>query len=263
MNDAKGGSIMRPVERRLERAMHETFLVVKTSQADMGSRPVGGGFVSPDLTVGPDGKPWAEVWNLGTREVSGVVTEFAAIAAGMPVTAEHKKLIGYGNVANIGAMSSVTVTCNNIWPHTSPADVLMVTVCHPEMDPVKTQCDPLADRHVGQMNYAWAGTFEGMTAGPSATKVSIQIRPANQGLFRVKAFVAVVGRLPTNPQVDRTMAPTHQVFRWLQAYSYKKEFWELTMLDNTRVAIHCKPTITDNSGRMEPELAGIITRKQV
>lgn len=247
------------LERRLnERAMHETFLVIKTVPNDMGNRPVSGPFTSPDLTVGPDGRPRAVVWNLGTREVKGVITEFATIPAGMPIHPNHKKVIGHSNLANISANGSVQVTCNAIWPRSSHADVLIATAYHPDLDPVKQPCDPLTDRHVGQMTYAWAGTFEGICNG---TKVNVQIRPANQGLYRLKAFVAVGGRLPSNPQVDRTMAPTGQVFRWQQTYSFKKEDWELVMLDNQRVSARCRSRYTDQSGRTDPELNGNLTRQ--
>jgi len=253
---------MCPVERRTnERAMHETFLVIKASPADMGSRPLVGPFASPDLTVGPDGRPKAVVWNLGTREVRGVTTEFAYIPAGMPISPENKRVIGMGNPANILANSSVFVGCNGIWPRTSPADVLVVTAYHPELDPIKSPCDPIHDRHVGQMNYAWSGVFEGSCPGPSGGKVSIHIRAANQGLYKVRVFQAISGRLPSNPQVERTMAPTGDSFRWQQSFSFKKEIWEFTVLDNKRILVGCKAKYTDQSGRADFSLGGTLTRQ--
>lgn len=248
------------VERRPnERAMHETFLVIKAAANDLGSRPWSGRFTSQDVTVGTDGKPRAVVWNLGTREVRGVTTEFAYIPAGMAIHPDNKKLIGYGNPANINANSNVTVTCTNLWPHMSHADVLLVTAWH-ETDPVRVACDPLADRHVGQMNYPWAGSFEGVCPGPNGGKIAVQIRAANQGLYRVKVFVAENGRLPSNPQVDRTMAPNGVTFRWLQAYSFKREDWEFTMQDNSRLSVKCRVKFTDTSGRQPYELNGLLAR---
>lgn len=252
---------MSPVERRSnERAMHETFLVIKAGPGDMGSRPISGPFASPDITLGPDGRPRAVVWNLGTREVKGVVTEFAAIPAGLPVHPEHKKVIGLGNPANIPANSFVTVTCTSVWHRTSHADVLLVTAYHPDLDPVKNACDPLTDRRVGQMNYSWTGTFEGSCPGPNGGKLAIQVRPANQGLYKVRVFQAQNGRLPSNPQVDRPMAPTGAQFRWQQSQSFKKEDWEVTMLDNGRMAVRCKARFTDQSGRANYELTGTLVR---
>lgn len=251
---------MSSVERRPnERAMHETFLVVKAGANDMGNRPWSGPFASQDVTVGPDGKPRAVIWNLGTREVRGVTTEFAYIPAGMPVHLDNKKVIGYGNPANINANSNVVVTCTGIWPRTSHADILVVSAWH-ESDPFKGVLDPLADRHIGQMNYPWAGSFEGMCPGPNGGKIALQIRPANQGLFRVKVFVAENGRLPSNPQVDRTMAPNGATFRWLQAYSFKREDWEFILHENSRMSVRCKVKFTDTSGRQPYELAGSLAR---
>lgn len=252
---------MSPVERRPhERAMHETYLVIRAVPTDMGSRPLSGPFASPDVTVGADGRPRAVVWNLGTREVQGVVTEFASVPAGQPITAATRKVIGMGNPANIPANSCVTVTCNSIWPRMTSADVLLVTAFHPELDPVKSAYDPLNDRHCGQMNYPWAGRFEGKAAGPGGMKLAVEIRPANQGLFRVRLFQQVNNRLPTNPQIDRTMAPTGVVFRWQQSYPGRKEDWELTMLDNQRMAIRCRDRMADANARSDQELTGIVAR---
>lgn len=257
----EGGDGLRLMDRRAnERAMHESFVVIKVAPNDLGSRPLNGSFASPELNVGPDGRPRAVVWNLGTREVRGVITEFAAIPAGKPVTPENKIVIGFGNPANIMANSSVQVTCNGVWLRSSPADVLLVTACHPETDPVKAPCDPLSDRHVGQMNYAWAGGFEGILNGVDGGKIGIQIRPANQGLYRVKVFVADQGRMPTHPQADRTMKPNGATFRWQDTYSFKKEDWLLTMLDNQRMSVKYKVRYTDNSGRPEQEWTGLVNR---
>lgn len=252
---------MSPVDRRsMERAMHETFLVIRTGPTDMGSRPLTGVQASPDISVGPDGRPRAVVWNLGTREVKGVVTEFAAIPAGMSLNSEHKKVVGYGNPANIPANSFVNVACNGVWHRLSHADVLLVTAHHPELDPVKGGCDPMADRHVGQFNLPWAGTFEGHCPGSNGGRIQIQVRPANQGMYKVRVFMAVNGRLPTNPQIDRPMAPTGTAFRWQQSYSYKKEDWEIVMLDNTRIAVKSRTRFTDQSGRQNFEIAGSLAR---
>lgn len=252
---------MSPVERRAyERAMHESYLVVKTGPNDMGSRPLNGPFASPDLSLGADGRPRATIWNLGTREVRGVVTEFAFIPAGMPVRPENKNLIGLGNPANIPANNFVTVNCTVPWRRTSHADILVVTAYHPDLDPVKVECDPLADRHVGQMTYPWAGGFEGVCPGSNGGKVAIQMRPANQGLYNVRVYVAVSGRLPTNPQINRPMAPTGNLFRWQQSYSFKKEDWELTMVDNHRITVRCRTRFTDHSGRQDFEMTGTVTR---
>lgn len=242
-----------------ERAMHETFLVVKAAPGDVGTRPLTGPYASPEITVGPDGRPRAVVWNLGTREVHGVVTEFAAIPAGLPVSPDHKRIIGLGNPANIGPNNSVTVTCNSIWPGKNSGEVLLVAVFHPELDPVRAPCDPLHDRHIGQMNYPWAGTFEGVLGtGAAAARTSVQIRPANQGCFKVRIFQAINGRLPSNPQVDRMMAPTGAVFRWIQPYAARKEDWELTMLENNRMQVRMK--IRSSDGKADQEIKGALNR---
>jgi len=249
---------MSPVDRRSnERAMHETFLVIRADAADMGSRPLNGPFASPEVAIGPDGRPRAVVWNLGTREVAGVVTEFMAVPAGVSIKPENCKLVGYGNPANIPANSSVTVTCTSIWPRMSTADVLLVTAHHPEMDPVKAPCDPLADRHVGQMNYAWSGTFEGKLGGG---KVRVEVRPANRGLYRVRLFAAVEGRLPSYPQVDRIMAPNGVSFRWLEIASNKRDDFEMIMQDNVRMSLRCRTRFTDGSSKAEQEMTGGIER---
>jgi hypothetical protein len=244
-----------------ERAMHETFLVIKAAPTDQGSRPLNGPFASADLSVGPDGRPRAVIWNLGTREVTGVVTEFAAVPAGLAVRPENARPVGVGNPAIIPANSCVAVNCTSVWQRTSSADILIVTACHPVQDPLKTPCDPLADRHVGQMNYAWAGSYEGRLAAPSSLKVAVQIRPANNKLFRVKVFIEQNGRLPSNPQVDRTMAPGGVTFRWQEHLSFKKEDWDMAMQDNIRVKLRCRSRYLDESGRTDPELTGVLERQ--
>jgi hypothetical protein len=249
---------MSPVERRPnERAMHETFLVIKASPNDMGSRPLTGPFATPDLTVGPDGRPRAVVWNLGTRPVDGVVTEFYAVPAATPVRPQNARLVGMGNVANIPANSCVTVTCTTIWPRSSWADMLLVTAYHPDLDVIKAACDPLADRHVGQMNYGWAGTYEGKLGAGTGTKVKVEIRPANKGLFRVRLFQAIEGRLPSNPQVDRIMAPNHAQFRWLEIGSVRRDDFEMIVLDNQRMSLRCRSKLVDGSGKMDEVTGGV------
>jgi hypothetical protein len=251
---------MCPVERRPnERAMHETFLVIRATPADMGSRPLAGPFATPDLTVGPDGRPRAVIWNLGTRAVEGVQTEFIAVPAGLPVRPENGKLIGMGNPANIPANSSVAVTCMALWPRMSSADVLLVTAYHPDLDPVKAALDPMADRHVGQMNYAWAGTFEGRCGGNAGFKVRVEIRPANKGLYRVKLFQSIDGRMPSHPQVDRIMAPNGVSFRWLEVANNRRDDWEMVMVDNTRVSIRCRTRMLDGSAK-DAEVSGAMER---
>jgi hypothetical protein len=241
--------------------MHETYLVIKAAPSDLGSRPLSGPFATPDLTVGPDGRPRAVVWNLGTREVTGVVTEFACVSAGLAVRPENIRVIGQGNHAIIPANSSVTVTCTSVWQRSSSADILLATAYHPAQDQVKAAYDPLADRHTGQMNYAWAGSYEGRFGGQGGLKVAVQIRPANNRLFRVKVFVEINGRLPSNPQVDRVMAPNGATFRWQEHYSYKKEDWDMLMHDNMRMTVRCRSRYLDDSGRTEPDLAGMVERK--
>lgn len=250
---------MCPVERRPnERAMHETFLVVKASPADMGSRPLAGPFATPDITVGPDGRPRAVVWNLGTRSVEGVTTEFWAVPAGVPVKPENARLIGMGNVANIPSGCSVTVACTSMWPRTSHADVLLVHAFHQDLDPMKAPCDPHNDRRVGQMNYPWAGTYEGRCGGAAGFKVKAEIRPANKGLYRVRLFQSIEGRMPTHPQVDRIMAPNGISFRWLEFPATHREDWEMVMLDNARISIRLRTRFPD--GKPDAEVTGAAER---
>jgi hypothetical protein len=239
--------------------MRECFLVIKASAADMGNRPLTGSFITPDLSVGADGRPKVTIWNLGTREVQGIQTEFAAVPAGLPVTAENRRMIGYGNLANISALSSVVVTCPNPWHKTSFADVLLATVHHPELDPVKAPYDALHDRRVGQMNYAWSGQYEGKW-GHCGEKMAIQIRPASQGIYRLKIFQEISGRMPSHPQIDWTMAPHKAVFRWQQHYPAKREDWLLSMPDNNRINITCVVHNLDGSEKADQSLSGLASR---
>lgn len=226
--------------RSYERAMNECFLVIKSSAADMGDRPLSAPFTSPDVKVGPDGRPRAVIWNLGNREVQGVITEFIAFSAGRPIHSDRKQVIGYGNPATIPAHGSVQVTCTGVWQRGNRADVLMAMVYQPELDPIRTPCDPMADRHVGQMCYPWVGHFEGMLGGTSGEKIAVHVTSSNQGLFKVRVFCASNGRLPTHPQVDRVMAPHGHRFRWQESYPARKEDWELVVIDNQRMSIRCK-----------------------
>ncbi|MGE5675264.1 MAG: hypothetical protein ACM3XM_15550 [Mycobacterium leprae] len=254
--------MMVATERRtLERAMHDVFLVVRSSPADMGSRPLTGSFVTPDLTVGPDGHPRVLVWNLGTREASGVIAEFASVPAGSGVSADHVQFIGRSVPGIIPARSSVTLNCQSIWPRATTGDVLLVSVSQPEQDPVKTPWDAMNDRHVGQMNYAWGGQYAGAWQDPTGTRLFLEVRPANKGLFRVKVYVSVGGRLPSNPQPDRIMAPNGQQFRWLETTATRKELWELIALDNRRLTIRRQTRFLDEPGRTEEQVVGTLERK--
>lgn len=252
---------MCPGENRSSGVMHEAFIVIKSAAGDMGSRPLNGPFASPDLTVGADGRPRAVVWNLGNREASGVVIEFATLAAGLAMRPEHVKPLGQC-LANIPSANSVTVTCPNIWQRGSQADVLLVTAYHPTLDPIKAAVDPKADRHHGQMNYPWAGHYEGRCSGADGLKLAVQIRPANGRLFRVKLFIETNGRLPSNPQIDRVMAPNGATFRWQEHYhhAYTKEDWYLVMLDNARMSVRCLGRVTDGSDRGDSDLSGAVER---
>lgn len=247
------------IRRASERAMRECFLVIKSGPTDQGSRPMTGPFTTPDLSVGADGRPKVTIWNMGTREVQGVQTEFASVQAGLAVTAENRRIIGYGNLANIGARSSVEVTCPAPWHKLSFADVLLVTVHHPELDPVKAAYDCLQDRRVGQMNYAWAGVYEGKWAG-NGERMMIQIRPAQQGIYRLKVFQEINGRIPSNAQIDWTMAPHKAVFRWQQHYATKREDWLLSMADNNKMNVTCVVHHLDGSEKADQSLSGSVMR---
>lgn len=224
------------IRKSMERARHESFLVVKVAPEDVGTRPLTTPFASQDIQVGMDGRPKATVWNLGTREVQGVAVEFYSVPAGLPVTVENAQLIGLGNVAIIAAGQSINTVCNQMWRRVSHADVLLVVVYHPEIDPVKVPGDAIRDRHVGQMNYPWTGTFEGRY-GPEELKIRLEVRPANQGLFRVKLFEEINGRMPSFPKCDRIMKPNRHTMRWLEVENNRKELYDLVMLDNNRLSI--------------------------
>lgn len=219
----------------MERARHESFLVIKAAPDDMGSRPLTTPCASPDIAVGADGHPRVTVWNLGTREVEGVITEFYSIPAGLPVLAENAQLIGLGNTAIIPSGQSVTIACNQVWRRMNHADVLVVMTFHPEVDPVKLPFDAVADRHVGQMNYPWAGIFEGRI-GPDQVKVRLEVRPSNQGLFKVKLFEEINGRISSFPKCDRVMKPNKHTFRWLEVEGNSRQLYDLVMLDNNRLS---------------------------
>jgi hypothetical protein len=219
----------------MERARHESFLVIKAGPEDVGSRPLTTPFASPDVQVGIDGRPRVTVWNLGTREVEGVTTEFYSVPAGLPVLAENAQLIGLGNVAIIPAGQAITITCNQVWRRMSHADVLLAMAFQPEMDPVKMACDAVRDRHVGQMNYPWPGTYEGRV-GREQLRIRLEVRAANQGLFRVKLFEETNGRMPSFPKCDRIMKPNKHTFRWMEVESNRKELYDLVMLDNNRMS---------------------------
>lgn len=219
----------------MERARHESFLVIKVGTDDMGSRPVSTPFASPDIQMGMDGRPRATVWNLGTREVGGVTTEFYSVPAGLPVSAENAQLIGVGNLAIIPPGQSITITCNQVWRRLSHADVLLVMASHEEADPVTAPFDAMRDRHVGQMNYPWAGTFEGRY-GADGLRIRLEVRPANQGLFRVKLFEEINGRMGSFPRCDRIMKPNRHTFRWMEVEANQKELYDLVLLDNNRMS---------------------------
>lgn len=247
------------MRRSMERARHESFLVVRTGPDDMGSRPLATPFVSPDIQVGMDGRPRATVWNLGTREVEGVTTEFYSVPAGLPVVAENAQLIGVGNVAIIPACQSITIACTQIWRRMSHADVLLVMAHHPEIDPVRTPCDAMRDRHVGQMNYPWSGTFEGRS-GPDQLKMRLEVRAANQGLYRVKLFEEVNGRMPSFPKCDRIMKPNQNTFRWMEVEGGRKDLYDLMMLDNNRMSFALGSRQMENSAAPMQQVTGSLVR---
>lgn len=245
--------------RSMERARHETFLVVKASLDDTGSRPLSTPFASPEIQVGCEGRPSARVWNLGTREVQGVTTEFYSVPAGLQVSVDNAQLIGVGNVAIIPAGQGIAITCNQVWRRMSHADVLLVMAFHPELDPVKAPYDALRDRHVGQMNYPWAGNFEGRY-GPDQLRIRMEVRAANQGLFRVKLFEEVNGRMPTFPKCDRIMKPNGHTFRWMEVEANRKELYDLVMLDNDRMSFRLGSRPLDQPQAPMQESPGMIER---
>ncbi|MFZ5827961.1 MAG: hypothetical protein ACOY94_26955 [Bacillota bacterium] len=243
----------------MERARHESFLVIKAGTDDMGSRPLTTPFASPEIQMGSDGRPTARIWNLGTREVQGVTTEFYSVPAGLPVSAENAQLIGVGNMAIIPAGQGIMITCNQVWRRMSHADVLLVMAYHPELDPVKTPFDALRDRHVGQMNYPWAGKFEGRY-GPDQLKIRLEVRPQNQGLCQVKLFEEVNGRMPTFPKCDRIMKPNGHTFRWMEVEANRKDLYDLVMLDNHRMSFRLSSRLLDQPEASVQESTGAVER---
>lgn len=233
--------------------------MVRSAAEDMGSRPLATPFATPHLQVGGDGRPRATVWNLGTREVEGVITEFYCVPAGLPVTAENAQLIGVGNVAIIPPGQSITVTCNQLWRHATHADVLLVMAFHSEMDPVKLPFDAMRDRHVGQMNYPWAGIFEGRY-GPEELRIRLEVRPANQGLFRVKLFEEVNGRMPSFPKCDRIMRPNGHTLRWMEVENNRKELYDLVVQENDRLSFRLGTRPLDQPQAPMQETSGMIER---
>jgi|GEM_PF-1849837 len=217
--------------RSTERARHECYLVIKAAADDVGSRPLATPFASPDMVIGADGRARVTVWNLGTREVQGVTVEFHSVPAGLPVVPENVQLIGVGNPAIIPAGQSITVTCAQPWRRMSHADVLLATASHEEMDPVRHPFSAKRDRHVGQMNYPWTGNYEGRI-GRDELRVRLEVRPANQGLFMVRLFEEVAGRMPSFPKCDRIMKPHHNTLRWMEVEQNHKVIYDLVLLDN-------------------------------
>ncbi|MBP2017099.1 hypothetical protein J2Z79_000473 [Symbiobacterium terraclitae] len=218
--------------RRAREMYRPSFLLLRARPGDDGSRPLAAPFASPDITVGPDGRPQAVVWNLGFREVTAT-TEFYAVPAGLPVASETARLLGVGNPAIIGPGQSVRVRCNQAWVR-GHADVLLVAAFHPELDPVVRPFEPQADRHVGQMNYPWVGTFAGLLA---ERPVRVEIRPAPQGLYRLKLFEDG-SRLP---RCDRVMKPNGHRFHWLEVEGEARLLFDLAVVDNNRLALGVGP----------------------
>lgn len=220
------------VLRRERRSNRPVFLVLRSRPGDSGARPLAAPFASPDITVGPDGRPRAVVYNLGSREVLAS-TEFYSVPAGLPVTAENARLVGTGNPAIIRPGEAVTVHCTEPWLHRQ-ADVLIVMTFHRELDPVSRPFDALADRHVGQMNYAWVGTYAGSLPD---VDVRVEIRPAPQGLFRLK----LLQEGARYPRCDRIMKPQGHRFHWMEAEGDLRVFFNLTVLDNDRMILGVGP----------------------
>ncbi|BAD41883.1 hypothetical protein [Symbiobacterium thermophilum] len=218
--------------RRDRRSHRPVFLVLRSRPGDSGARPLAAPFASPDITVGPDGRPRAVVLNLGSREVVAS-TEFYSVPAGLPVTAENARLVGTGNPAIIRPGEAVTVSCNEPWLNRQ-ADVLVVMAFHPELDPVARPFDVLADRHVGQMNYAWVGTYAGSLPDGD---VRVEIRPAPQGLFRLKLYQE--GAL--YPRCDRIMKPHGHRFHWMEVEGDLRMLFDLAVVDNNRLTLGVGP----------------------
>ena len=217
--------------RRTSETRHPAYLVLKARPGDTGARPLAAPFASPEITVGPDGRPRVLVWNLGLREVTAV-TEFHAIPAGLPVRSEHARPVGAGNPAIIGPGQAVVVTCNGVW--SGPADVLIVMAYHPELDPVQRPFDAQADRHVGQMNYPWVGAFVGRVG---ERPVRVEIRPAPQGLYRVRLYEGD----DRHPRCDRIMKPHGHTFRWLEVEGDARLLFELALVENDRMTLGVGP----------------------
>ncbi len=232
------------VLRRERRVNRPAFLLLRSRPGDAGVRPLAAPFASPDITVGPDGRPRAVVCNLGSREVVAT-TEFYSVPAGLPVTAENARLVGTGNPAIIGPGQAVTVSCSEVWLHRQ-ADVLVVMTFHPELDPVSRPFDALADRHVGQMNYAWVGTYAGRLPDGD---VRVEIRPAPQGLFRLKLFQEGA----RFPRCDRVMKPQGHRFYWMEVEGSLRMLFDLTVVDNNRMTLGVGP-------RGAPPRSGLLTR---
>lgn len=230
--------------RREWRTNRPVFLLLRSRPGDSGSRPLAAPFASPDITVGPDGRPRAVVFNLGLREVVAT-TEFYCVPAGLPVTAENAQLVGTGNPAIIRPGEAVMVSCTEPWLRRQ-ADVLVVMAFHPELDPVARPFDVLGDRHVGQMNYAWVGTYAGSL--PDG-EMRVEIRPAPQGLFRLKLSVEGAWY----PRCDRVMKPHGHRFYWMEVQGDMRLFFDLTVVDNDRLTLGVGP-------RGSPPKSGLLTR---
>lgn len=236
-------------------AGHACFLLIKAQPGDQGVRPVPAPFATAAITEQEDGRPQVLVWNLGARTAEGVVTEFYTIPAGRPVDRGHAALIGLGKPAIIPAGQAVPVTCTEPWRRTSPADVLLVMAYHPTQDPLIRPFDAMADRHVGQMNYPWAGRYEGHLGQEEPRRVVIDLRPASQRLFRLRLFEEADGRMGTYPRCDRVMKPNGHAFRWLEAEGEGRVLFDLVLRDNDRLQL----SVQAREGGAGPE-SGLLTR---
>jgi len=233
-----------------------SFLVIKAWPGDQGVRPLAAPFAAATITCEGDGRPRVTVWNLGSREVEGVVTEFYTIRAGLPVQAEHAVLIGPGNPSIIAPRQAVSIACTELWRRTSPADLLLVMAYHPTHDPVTQPYDAMADRHVGQMNYPWAGRYEGQV-GQEPRRVVIELKPASQGLFRLRLFEEAGGRLASFPRCDRVMKPNGHAFRWLEVEGDQRMLFDLALLDNNLLSLVVRPRHAGGAQELE---RGLLTR---
>lgn len=220
------------VLRRVRELHRPSYLILRARPGDTGDRPLAAPFASPDIMVGPDGRPQAVVWNLGFREVTAT-TEFYVVPAGLPVAPENARLLGVGNPAIIEPGRSVQVRCNRAWSG-GQADVLLVMAFHPDLDPVVRPFDPQADRHVGQMNYPWVGTFAGRLG---ERRVRVEIRPALQGLYRLRLYENGAGF----PRCDRVMKPNGHRFHWLEVEGEVRLFFDLAVVNNNRLALGVGP----------------------